>query len=250
MMYQASSMLRKFTLLAIAGSFIYYPPLASAQCLDTNTLLDSIHSISLSRLNVLRRFHESKSKSAEEKLGLDSIYRVNHRNRGDIYQPLLFDKLFKTKDYFISSLDKSFFYLGDNHKDKFITKVRWRAKPGFHTILLSDAFHNQYLATVSKELLIISLFAFDTQELPFYVAPFQASKSVHALNQSGITSNLSEDGIITQTSWSTSKNARTMSVLQSKKKTVYYKINSNGKISHYTVKPQNKAVKAPASRRW
>lgn len=224
-------------ILVVASLFLLFPYAGMGQCLDTNTLLDSVHSINLGRLNSIRRLNELDNKLNKFRPALDSIYRIGRQNKGDIYRAIILYKVLKGKFNIYSKVDSSSFYLGNNYEDGFVTKVKFMNQANFALILLSDSFHNLYLATVGKDLALIDFVPFETDEFSGYNVTKSAKGIIIRLRESGITSTLNEQGVITQIDFSILKHQKTMAVLQSWRRTMYYKIGIDGSISTYTAMP-------------
>ncbi|MDO7846074.1 hypothetical protein Q5H92_06890 [Hymenobacter sp. M29] len=224
-------MRNKTILLITAVLLASFPRGGVGQCLDTRTLLDSIYSIGLNRLNAIGQLRDSNGKPGMPKGATDSVFRISFRDRGDIYQPLVLDKIFKRSAGISSPLDGAYLHIGHDYKDKYCTRIRFKGATKFSLVLISDAFHNLYLASLNLDFAIISFVAFDTENFPIHASPTSANRHAHTLVQSGITSTLSEHGVITQFAWSGVKPSQTRPVLQNKSKAMRYRIDANGKIS-------------------
>lgn len=228
--------------LILAATFAGFPRAGVGQCLDTRTLLDSIYSISLPRLNAIRQLRGASGNSGALRSAVDSVYRTNGRHRTDIYQPLLIDKVFQKSEGYSSPLDGAYVYRGRDFNDIFITKIRDVGASKFSLVLLSDAFQNLYLATLSADYVLINFVAFETEEFPLHVSPTSAKNNAHLLVRSGVTSTLNDSGVITQIAWSREQNGQTRAAPHNKSRTKHYRIDANGTISAYQVVSKGKAV--------
>jgi hypothetical protein len=179
---------RRWTLVLLLGLLAGS---AQAQCLDTNTLLDSVRAVSRHSLNALR--HRANDTISGD---LPDGWR-----NGQQYMPLLLHKIFQRHlaAYYVSGPDLSVLNFGASFRGWTVTRLTYQPGPHVRVAVLHWAL-DQYLLTLRDDLSLIDLVAIGHFEPPVF-NPGKTKADCVAFT-SGLYAELTSTGLLTQTDWS------------------------------------------------
>lgn len=191
---------------------------AQAQCLDTNTLLDSVYAINLRSLNALR-YHANDTVRGEM-VGLQ---------RPDRYTPLLLAKIFRRhlKQESIVGADSTRFDLGFRFYAAPVTRLAWQPGPHVRVAVVSQAT-TAYLVTLREDLSLIDFVTVD-QIMPDGYLMDQKKGSCLA-RHTGIDAELTPAGRLSQTHWRKLVKCSTGQVQAQTNRKKYFQIQPDGRI--------------------
>ncbi|GAA4371327.1 hypothetical protein GCM10023185_46690 [Hymenobacter saemangeumensis] len=202
-------------------------PEAQGQCINTNTLLDSIYSINLRTLTSLGQ----QADYDEVSTALDSTIRLSRINKGDVYQLIILDKIFSRKSN-NPKADSLLKLLEEHYEKTFVTKVKHAESPIYYVALLADQYRNMYLTTLNKDLSLIDFINFHKID-NIILYPISKKPLVYKKVESGISSSYNEQGLIIQEAWTKTTHDVTGTVIDSSRIAKKYRIAASGTITPY-----------------